>query len=113
MGVNGSATLERLNISSISVARSVGEQMIAKIGEGATVAIWLPRSVAAVKSLNMHDAEAYLSAVMRARAAVAEHYCLKIFQFLQEPKSGSKRGHFVGDGCGNCGGGCAVGRERF
>lgn len=73
MGVNGSATLERLNISSISVARSVGEQMIAKIGEGATVAIWLPRSVAAVDSLNMHDAEAYLAAVMRACAAVTEH----------------------------------------
>ena len=44
MGVNGSATLERLNISSISVARSTGEQMVLKIAEGATVAIWLPRS---------------------------------------------------------------------
>lgn len=45
MGVNGSATLERLNISSISVARSTGEQMKIKIAGGATIAIWLPRSV--------------------------------------------------------------------
>ncbi|CAL8468855.1 g8396 [Coccomyxa elongata] len=45
MGVNGSATLGRLNISSISVARSTGEQMKINIAGGATVAIWLPRNV--------------------------------------------------------------------
>ncbi len=45
MGTNGSATLERFNISSISVSRSTGEQMNAKMAEGATVAIWLPRSL--------------------------------------------------------------------
>lgn len=43
MGINGSAVLDRINISSISVSRLAGEQMLAKSSEGALVDIWLPR----------------------------------------------------------------------
>lgn len=43
MGLNSSLPVVDLNVTSVSVSRSIGLQMVADAEIGATVAVWMPR----------------------------------------------------------------------
>ena len=65
MGVNGSA-VEEINVTSVSVSREAGGQLLASAHAGASAAIWMPRSASAVHFVftsmpndNIHHSLAY------------------------------------------------------
>ncbi len=58
MGLNSSMALPELNITSVSVSRSTGLQLIADAEVGARVALWMP--MCALSHLQMQSPPVYM-----------------------------------------------------